>query len=93
MQRTRKLFSCQNLDLSFPNRTCKNFENWSLDKVLMAKMNLNWDFALAREIIHGHENRYFLKTFYSIMKKFIFFCGKKILGPNYIIYYFSKFVY
>ena len=38
------------------NRTCRNFEIWSADKVLMAKMNFNRDFALAREIIHDHEN-------------------------------------
>ena len=34
----------------------KNFENRLTDKVLMAKMNLNREFALAREITHDHKN-------------------------------------
>ena len=40
------------------NRTCKKFENRSTDEVLMAKIILNRDFALSREIIHDHENGY-----------------------------------
>ena len=57
-----KFFLYQNLDqfvLIGPAKILKI--SWQTDKVLMAKMNLNRDFALARKIIHDHENGYFLK--------------------------------
>ena len=58
-----RYFHVKILILFCPNRTCKNFENRSTDKVLMAKMNLDKDFVLVREIIRDHENGYFSKSF------------------------------
>ena len=50
------MFSCQHLDfnLIYRNRTCKYFENRSIDKVLMAKMNFEYEFCISK-IIHGYE--------------------------------------
>ena len=52
-----KLFSCLDLDLSFPNRTSENSENcYYADIYFIVKMNFYRDFELEGEMIHDHAN-------------------------------------
>ena len=41
--------------------TCNNFENRQQIKFFADKMNVNRDFALAREALHNYKNAYFSK--------------------------------
>ena len=61
--RQKIYFHVKILILVCPNRTCKNFENRLTNKVFMAKINFDRDFALAREIIEDRENAYFSRIF------------------------------
>ena len=49
------------------NKTCKNLENRSTDKVFMAKMNLNMDFSIVKIM----EGRYLFSR--KILKLFFYY--------------------